>query len=387
VPVFADPKVGLVQAPQDHRDGDRSLLHHAMNGEYAGFFDIGMVERNENNAIIVHGTMCLVRRTALDQAGGWSSDTICEDTDLGLTILENGWAAHYTNRRYGHGLLPDTFEAYKKQRHRWAYGGVQIARKHWHRLLPGNQGLIPEQRREFAMGWLNWLGAESIGVVMAMLNLAWVPVVAFVGIAIPDKILTLPILATFVVSVLHFVSLYRARVSLPANQVAAAMFAAMSMQWTVARAVGIGLVKDHLPFVRTAKGGVARKRLTFPAFNEAIIAGLLVTGAITVFATNYERVREVNLFALVLLVQSVPFIAAVALAALEESRLNSFAFWRSLEARLAQPLRPRAQSLGSSIGTSLGTSLAAPSMSTPAMAEVTVAESVPAPDQRVEVVP
>ena len=58
VPLFADPAVGLVQAPQDHRDGDRSLMHHAMNGEYAGFFDIGMVQRNEVNAIVVHGTMC-----------------------------------------------------------------------------------------------------------------------------------------------------------------------------------------------------------------------------------------------------------------------------------------------------------------------------------------
>ncbi|MCC7347339.1 MAG: glycosyltransferase, partial [Variibacter sp.] len=32
VPHFANPRVGLVQAPQDHRDGGRSLMHHAMNG-------------------------------------------------------------------------------------------------------------------------------------------------------------------------------------------------------------------------------------------------------------------------------------------------------------------------------------------------------------------
>jgi hypothetical protein len=98
VPVFADPNVGLVQAPQDHRDGDRSLMHYIMNGEYAGFFDIGMVQRNEANAIIVHGTMCLIRRAAMDMAGGWAGDTICEDTDLGLAIIEHGWVTHYTNR-------------------------------------------------------------------------------------------------------------------------------------------------------------------------------------------------------------------------------------------------------------------------------------------------
>ena len=171
-------------------------MHHAMNGEYAGFFDIGMVQRNEANAIIVHGTMCLIRRAALEAAGGWSSDTICEDTDLGLTMLEHGWQAHYTNRRYGHGLLPDSFEAYKKQRHRWAYGGFQILKKHWRRFLPGASRLTRDQKREFALGWLNWLGAESLGVVVAILNLVWVPVVAFLGIAVPDRILTMPIIAS-----------------------------------------------------------------------------------------------------------------------------------------------------------------------------------------------
>ena len=161
VPLFADPDVGLVQSPQDHRDGDRSVMHRAMNTEYAGFFDIGMVQRNEFNAIIVHGTMCLIRRAAIEAAGGWSSATIVEDADLGLTLLEQGWTAHYTNRRYGYGLLPDTFDAYKRQRHRWAFGGLQILRKHWQELLPWSDGLSREQKREYGLGWLNWLGAES----------------------------------------------------------------------------------------------------------------------------------------------------------------------------------------------------------------------------------
>jgi exo-beta-1,3-glucanase (GH17 family)/cellulose synthase/poly-beta-1,6-N-acetylglucosamine synthase-like glycosyltransferase len=340
VPVFADAKVGLVQAPQDHRDGDKSVMHHAMNGEYAGFFEIGMVQRNEANAIIVHGTMCLIRRSALDAAGGWSSDTICEDTDLGLTVLEQGWLTHYTNVRYGRGLLPDNFEAYKKQRHRWAYGGFQICKKHWRRFLPGASLLSPNQKREFVLGWINWLGAESVGVLMAIMNLIWVPVVAFVGVAVPDKVLTLPIVAAFGVSSIHFITLYRRRVPIPTLQAAGAMLAAMAMQWTVARAVATGLVKDHLPFVRTAKGGYARKRAVFPAFDEAVLGGLLLVGAAVVFATNYERVREINLFALVLVVQSLPFLAAVAIAALERSRLNEFAYWRTLEQRFAE-LLPR----------------------------------------------
>ena len=338
VPAFADPKVGMVQAPQDHRDGSRSVMHHVMNGEYAGFFDIGMVQRNEANAIIVHGTMCLMRRAALTSVGGWSTDTIVEDCDLGLQVLEHGWQIHYTNRRYGHGLLPDTFEAYKKQRHRWAYGGFQILRKHWRYLLPRATGLTREQKREFAVGWLNWLGAESIGVAVAILNLVWVPVVAFVGIAIPDKILTVPILAAFVVTLAHFISLYRLRVAVPPAQMVGAVVAAMAVQWTVARAVGCGVWKETLPFMRTAKGGATRKGADFPAFWEAVLGALLLIGAVVVVATNYKQIRELNIFAAVLVVQSLPFLAAVAMAVLEGSRFNEFAYWRSVEAKVAVQL-------------------------------------------------
>jgi exo-beta-1,3-glucanase (GH17 family)/cellulose synthase/poly-beta-1,6-N-acetylglucosamine synthase-like glycosyltransferase len=337
VPAFADPRVGLVQAPQDHRDGDRSLMHYAMNGEYAGFFDIGMVQRNEVNAIIVHGTMCLIRRAAMEQAGGWSSDTICEDSDLGLSIMERGWLTHYTNRRYGYGMLPDTYEAFKKQRHRWGYGGFQIVKKHWRQFLPGASGLNPHQKREFALGWLNWLGAESIGVVVALLNLVWVPVVAFADIAIPDKILTLPIIAAFVVSLAHFLSLYRLRVSIGFGQMIGAMIAAMSVQWTVSRSVADGLIKDHLPFTRTSKGGLSLISIEFQAFWEAVIGLLLLVGAAVLVMSNaYRQIHEIYVFAGVLVLQSLPFLSAVAIALLEHSRINLFSFWRNGAIRAAE---------------------------------------------------
>ena len=353
VPVFADPRVGLVQAPQDHRDGGRSLMHYIMNGEYAGFFDIGMVQRNEANAIIVHGTMCLIRRAAMDMAGGWNGDTICEDTDLGLAIIEHGWLTHYTNHRYGHGLLPDTYEAFKKQRHRWAYGGFQIVKKHWRRFLPGASRLSPDQRREFALGWLNWLGAESLGVLVAILNLIWVPIVAFADIAIPDKILTLPIIASFVVSLLHFVVLYRLRVPVKWGQMLGAMIAAMSVQWTVSRAVANGLITEHLAFARTSKGGFSLMSVEFQAFWEAVIGILLLVGAAVLVVTNNQKeVREIYVFAAVLVLESLPFLSAVAIAILENSRVNAFSFWRHAGVRTLELIGLRPVAMPTVVSTS-----------------------------------
>src|SRR6516165_7804065 len=350
VPLFADPHVGLVQAPQDHRDQDRSLMHYMMNGEYAGFFDIGMIQRNEENAIIVHGTMCLIRRAAMDMAGGWGGDTICEDTDLGLAIQEHGWLTHYTNHRYGRGLLPDTYEAFKKQRHRWAYGGFQIVKKHWRRFLPGESRLTRDQKREFLLRWLNWLGAESLGVLVAILNLIWVPIVAFAQIAIPDRILTLPIIAAFVVSLLHFLILYRLRVPVKWVQMLGAMVVAMSVQWTVSRAVANGLITEHLAFARTSKGGLSRMSIEFQAFWEAVIGVLLLVGAAVLIVTNSKQIRELYIFAAVLVLESLPFLSAVAIAVLESSRANSFTFWHNAGIRTAEliGLRPVAATTGAS---------------------------------------
>lgn len=357
VPAFADPAVGLVQAPQDHRDASRTLTQVVMNREYAGFFDIGMVERNEANAIIVHGTMCLIRREALVSAGGWSSDTIVEDTDLGLSLLERGWRAHYTQTRYGWGLLPCDFAAYKRQRHRWAYGGMQLIKKHWRAFLPGRSRLTPQQRSQYLFGWLTWLGAESLGVTIAILNLIWMPLVAFFGIAVPEAVLTLPVLATFAVMLLHFMVLYRTRVRAPIFASLGAALSAMALQFTVGRAVADGVIRDRLPFVRTAKGGASRWSRGFPAVWEAVLGSLLVLGSLTLHITNAQRVYEISVFSAVLFVQSLPFLAAVALALVERSPLNAFATWRrmaSLSTYLPRLPRGPAPTAGSPGGGNVG---------------------------------
>ena len=341
VPAFTEPRVGFVQAPQDHRDADRNVTHMVMNREYAGFFDIGMVQRNEVNAIVAHGTMCLIRREALTDAGGWSSDTIVEDTDLGLSMLERGWRAHYTQRRYGWGLLPCDFAAYKRQRHRWAYGGVQLIRKHWRCFLPGGALLTPQQRAQYLFGWLTWLGAESLGVLIAILNLIWMPLVAFLGIAVPQAVLTLPVLATFAVMLLHFMVLYRTRVQAPIFASLGAALSAMALQFTVGRAVADGVIRDELPFVRTTKGAAARWSLRFPAIWEAVLGAALVLGSLILHLTNDQQVHEISIFSAVLLVQSLPFLAAVGIALIERSPLNAAATWRRLATFAYLPRLPR----------------------------------------------
>ena len=75
-----------------------------------------------------------------------------------------------------------------------------------------------------------------------------------------------------------------------------------------------------------------------------MIAGLLLVGALTLVVTNYKQVREINIFAVVLVVQSLPFLSAVAIALIEGTRLNSFAYWRGIESKVVA-LLPRSKAI------------------------------------------
>ena len=131
VPHFEKDSIALIQAPQDYRDENDNLFKSMCYSEYKGFFYIGMVTRNDRNAIIQHGTMTLVRKKVLEEIGGWSEWCITEDAELGLRIFESGYEGFYIPRSYGKGVMPDTFLDYKKQRLRWAYGAIQIIKRHF----------------------------------------------------------------------------------------------------------------------------------------------------------------------------------------------------------------------------------------------------------------
>jgi cellulose synthase/poly-beta-1,6-N-acetylglucosamine synthase-like glycosyltransferase/exo-beta-1,3-glucanase (GH17 family) len=320
VPLFDDPKVAIVQAPQDHRDGDESIIKTAMNAEYAGFFDIGMVERNEENAIVVHGTMVMVRLSAMMEVGGWGVDTIVEDSELGLRLFEAGYIAHYTNKRYGYGLLPDTFEAFKTQRHRWAYGAIQILKKHFKELLPRATKLTPRQKKKFITGWVFWL-SDAMGPIMAVMNLIWVPVIIFVGVTIPTIPLTVPIITAFLVNLLHTFILYRIKVKANFKETLLSAIASMSLQLIIFKAVWDGFVKDGLPFKRTQKGGKVKKSQN-PIKYETLLGVLLLASFFALIFTNEARITEIYVFAVTIFIQSIPYISAMIMRYLELSSIE-----------------------------------------------------------------
>jgi glycosyltransferase involved in cell wall biosynthesis len=140
---FDEPRMGFVQAPHAYRDFEHSRFGRWANAEYAVFFATGMVALNEHNAGLTVGTMSLLRRRALEEAGGWAEWCLTEDSELAIRIHAAGYDSVYLTETYGRGLIPETFAAYRKQRFRWTYGPVQEIQRHWRLFLPAWLGGRP----------------------------------------------------------------------------------------------------------------------------------------------------------------------------------------------------------------------------------------------------
>ncbi|NBO20355.1 MAG: glycosyltransferase, partial [Proteobacteria bacterium] len=200
VKYFDKPEVAIVQAPQDYRDGGDSLFKRMAYWEYAGFFHIGMVQRNERNAIIQHGTMTLIRKATLQSVQGWAEWCICEDAELGLRMFQNGYEAVYLEDSMGRGLIPDDFSGYKTQRFRWAYGAVQILKRHWKELSESGGKLSRGQRYHFISGWLPWF-ADAAHMVFSLAAIFWSILLLLKWVEFPPAVFLVPTLSVFVFKV------------------------------------------------------------------------------------------------------------------------------------------------------------------------------------------
>ncbi len=334
IPAFFDEEVAIVQAPQDYRDGDENAFKAMCLAEYRGFFHIGMVTRNERNAIIQHGTMTMIRRDSLAAVGGWSEWCITEDAELGLRLFEQGHKALYIPSTYGRGLIPDTFADFKKQRFRWAYGAVRVLIAHRRELLGLRRTrLSGGQRWHFLSGWLPWF-ADGFNLLFNVAALAWT--VAMV--AMPEQVMppymsiALVPLVLFGFKMIKSLVLYRRRVDATWRQALAAGLAGLALSHTIARATWAGIVSGKLGFFRTPKlaSSAALLRALADAREEALLLIAFLLGAVAVLQRPDAFMIDVRVWAAVLLVQAIPYAAAV--------KVSLISALPQLPARLIGPL-------------------------------------------------
>ncbi|CAN6213018.1 unnamed protein product [Urochloa humidicola] len=130
VPHFKDSdELGLVQARWSFVNKDENLLTRLQNINLCFHFE---VEQQVNGMFInffgFNGTAGVWRIKALEDSGGWLERTTVEDMDIAVRAHLKGWKFIFLNDVECQCELPESYEAYRKQQHRWHSGPMQLFR-------------------------------------------------------------------------------------------------------------------------------------------------------------------------------------------------------------------------------------------------------------------
>ncbi|KMO27329.1 cellulose synthase [Methylobacterium variabile] len=152
-----DPKLFLVQTPHAFLNPDpieRNLrTFERMPSENEMFYAVTQAGLDKWNGSFFCGSAALLRRAALDEAGGFAGITITEDCETAFELHSRGWTSAYVDKPLIAGLQPDTLADFIGQRSRWCQGMFQI-------LLLKNpalqKGLKPIQKLAYLSSMTFW---------------------------------------------------------------------------------------------------------------------------------------------------------------------------------------------------------------------------------------
>ncbi|HXX20220.1 MAG TPA: glycosyltransferase [Candidatus Acidoferrum sp.] len=156
---FADPKVGAVAGNVKVMNRNRWITRWQAL-EYITSQNLEKRAFDLLNCIpVVPGAVGAWRTDLLRSSGGFSGDTVAEDTDLTLTIRRNGWKILYDEEAIGRTEVPETVDTLVRQRFRWTFGTLQAVWKH--RDTAGNP----------RYGTLGWIAIPNIFLFQIILPL------------------------------------------------------------------------------------------------------------------------------------------------------------------------------------------------------------------------
>ena len=125
-----DEKLFLVQTPHFFINADPLEKNLGtfldMPSENEMFYSVIQPGLDRWGASLFCGSAGILRRKCLDEIGGMAGETITEDAETAVRLHSKGYKSAFVNRPLIAGLAPDTFEAFAKQRTRWAQGMTQI---------------------------------------------------------------------------------------------------------------------------------------------------------------------------------------------------------------------------------------------------------------------
>ncbi len=123
---FFDPEIGAVMGRVVPLNVGKKCLTRLLDLERSGGYQVDQQARMNLHLVPQYGgTVAGVRKSALDEIGGWNENALAEDTDLTYRLLLAGWKTAYENRAECYEEVPERWPVRVRQIMRWAKGHNQ----------------------------------------------------------------------------------------------------------------------------------------------------------------------------------------------------------------------------------------------------------------------
>ncbi|MBL4576219.1 MAG: glycosyltransferase [Opitutaceae bacterium] len=130
MPLFVHDRIGLVQARWGFENRSNGFLTRVQSLFLDAHFIVEQTARFAGGLFFnFNGTAGIWRRVTLEDAGGWTADSVTEDLDLSYRAQLKGWDFVYDTDVVVLSELPESIVAFKSQQRRWTKGGIQVMRK------------------------------------------------------------------------------------------------------------------------------------------------------------------------------------------------------------------------------------------------------------------
>jgi cellulose synthase/poly-beta-1,6-N-acetylglucosamine synthase-like glycosyltransferase len=201
-PLERDPRLALVQARWGHVNRDYN--------EFTEAFALGMdghhlVEQTGRCSwglpLHFNGTSGVIRTEAIEEAGGWSADTLNEDLDLSYRMQLKGWKAMYLRDLVVPGETPPNIPAFRNQQSRWAQGSIQCGRKLLGRVWRSPQFNVL-QKIQATLHMTSYL----VQPLILLMLLTTIPLILFRGYRFVPS--SLPFIVLYGLCILSSISMY-----------------------------------------------------------------------------------------------------------------------------------------------------------------------------------
>ena len=276
LPFFKDEKIGVVQTRWGHLNKNYSLVTRLQAFGLDAHFTIEQIGRNEGNHFInFNGTAGVWRKKCIQDAGGWSSDTLTEDLDLSYRAQLKNWKFKYLEEINSPAELPADMNALKAQQFRWSKGAAECAKKHLGAVLKSKK--IKFSTKVFAFFHLM---NSFLFICIFLLGVLSIPIIYIVNnYPEHENLYALFIIyysALVFITLFYLVSeIYNSKNKLGSGLVFILLyplFLSISMGLSFYNALGVieGYLGIKTPFIRTAKYNLHGKNGTWYKTKYAI---------------------------------------------------------------------------------------------------------------------